>query len=1519
MEPVSFAVGIIGLAGLFSTCLEAAERVGSWREYDTDYRALQAQYNAQKLRLEKWGLATGLQDKEISDEHNSRLDDPQTSTTIKDLLLAIDGVCRGEDKSLLNPSLGKEKQNSKPHLYPQDAPRDAPRDSKRDKLKWALGAKAKRVSQVEQFTSLVENLHNLIPIEVKYGPGDKRRNTTRDEAMENKEWTHELREILNRIETEMEDEIRRDIHGWLLGSASSNEIYEMFVEKRIEDTCDWVFSRPWFLDWVSSTFPDQQAKILWMNGPAGFGKSIICARIAHHLSSQLEDPLGHFFISSDFENRKDPFVAIRTWLSQILHNPAVFALVREIWSGRPEQKASRGDTLKLFHDIVTAVPRCTFVLDGLDECCWSGDGQDFLDDNPIIEFLNALRKAVVGTSTRILIVSRDEPEIRTCLADDAETQDVSVYQYKIRPEDVQPDVEAFSRSVVNRKLASRPGATREDIAQRLAKQCNGQFLWVKMQEDHLRSGKSQKKLEQAINSTPPGLEHTYDRNWMRISKLPEDDRDRVVSLLRWAAFAFRPLSVSEVAGALSISQDCDEVQIDELPDSIDQEYINTEILELCGSLIEVRASHAECDPGLRTVHLAHFSVKEYLLRNLNGQGGVLRTNASLIKSIEIMENTLLAKMCLCYVDCEYVWQSSPNEKVGKMLTSFRDYAAGSWHQHAHIGNLHGDDLVERINHLFDTQNTNWSFWREWFDLNDEVGGIPIDSNKSDDSVDSQTEESHPVLKSAIQSSSTSPLYYASSLGFVETTQLLLNKTFPVNETGFFGRTPLIAAARRGHLEIVEKLISYGADLTIKNDDGNDALSLASFWGHYEVVKLLLQKSTNLANSEALHNAAQGNEPRVAQLLLESGADIELLDSYGDTALHDASQNEDTEIAQILLKHGAKINCRDRRGWTPVNNASYHGFLKLVKILVQKGADVEIPNENGFTAMLSASGRGHTEVVRLLLDHGANFEHQTVSGWTAVNLAANGGSSEIVKLLVEKGADIEIPSKDGQTPLNSAATQREVNIVRLLIEHGANLTTQDHLGWTALNSASSTGSLEVVQMLLEKNVDVNIPNNEGWTPLNAASRSGNSEIVRLLLRYGANINQSTYSGVTPLMVAIYESNFGVSKLLVEAGADTNYKFGDGNPALMLASQRGNLDIVKLLLEHNADVMVKGISEETALTRASQKGHLEIAKLLLEYGAVTDSRDSYGWTPLLDASDNGHLGIVKLLIDNGAEITASSKIGYTALHHACQSGHLPIVEFLLESGADIYVGDNFGFLPLHTASFHGSIQIVKALTNRTLHQYQGESTSVSDAHSDSYCIDPRFLETVLNPRNVLNRTPLFYAAMYGHKDVVAVLLSNSSPSIRDRYGATPLFVAVRRGHVNVAKQLLAVSKEKSDFEDGLGRNLLWWAAGSRQDGMVDIVRQFAQEIGIDNPQPSEGKDCVAIKSSDELADKYCTVCARDIDASYLKCEICEQFGACFQCVAFKVECFDSSHTWKLQEPPQADYGVSENSNEGGDEEV
>jgi hypothetical protein len=100
--------------------------------------------------------------------------------------------------------------------------------------------------------------------------------------------------------------------------------------------------------------------------------------------------------------------------------------------------------------------------------------------------MKALAGATTNQATRVLIVSRDEPEIRACLS--RETRTV-YFEYRITPEDVvEFDIMSFSRNIIHRRLSKKSDTMKEDIIQKLAGRSNGQFIWIKMLEDSLRGG-----------------------------------------------------------------------------------------------------------------------------------------------------------------------------------------------------------------------------------------------------------------------------------------------------------------------------------------------------------------------------------------------------------------------------------------------------------------------------------------------------------------------------------------------------------------------------------------------------------------------------------------------------------------------------------------------------------------------------------------------------------------------------------------------------------------------------------------------------------------------------------------------------------------------------------------------------------------------------------------------------------------------------------------------------------------------
>ncbi|KAK2016068.1 ankyrin-1, partial [Colletotrichum eremochloae] len=394
--------------------------------------------------------------------------------------------------------------------------------------------------------------------------------------------------------------------------------------------------------------------VLWINGPAGFGKTILCARLVEILSATLQTPVAHFFLSSKFESRDDPFMALRSWTADVTFgNEAALDVVYKRRLGQHEQVAARATLVRLFREVVQTVPFCSFVLDGLDECTRLGESRG--GANSVARFLIELKQAVADTTARIMVISRNEPEIRHGLS-----QFPGFAEYRISPEDVHADNIAYSRSIVDNKLSNKDDSTRYSIAQKMAIRCNGQFQWLKMQEDLLRKGRNRKQLEKDIDVAPAGLDGLYDRNWERIEGLRHEERTRTFSLLRWAAFSVRPLTVFELTGAVLVDEDCDDLPLDEFPDSVDEDYVDSEILGLCGSLIEIQGSQSPA--GLRKVHLAHFSVKEYLLCKIPSRGTVLLANEKLRALNESIERTVLAKLCLQYIMFPSVWDNSLAEE-----------------------------------------------------------------------------------------------------------------------------------------------------------------------------------------------------------------------------------------------------------------------------------------------------------------------------------------------------------------------------------------------------------------------------------------------------------------------------------------------------------------------------------------------------------------------------------------------------------------------------------------------------------------------------------------------------------------------------------------------------------------------------------------------------------------------------------------------------------------------------------------
>ena len=130
-----------------------------------------------------------------------------------------------------------------------------------------------------------------------------------------------------------------------------------------------------------------------------------------------------------------------------------------------------------------------------------------------------------------------------------------------------------------------------------------------------------------------------------------------------------------------------------------------------------------------------------------------------------------------------------------------------------------------------------------------------------------------------------------------------------------GSLALCSAALRGHTDMVDYLISKGADVNLPNRHGDLPLHLASRLDQIDVAKLLLKNGAaiNKTMSTSKENAAihSAHSPAMIKLLLDNGADIDLQNSAGKTALINVASSNNLQLAELLINLGSNPNLKDR--------------------------------------------------------------------------------------------------------------------------------------------------------------------------------------------------------------------------------------------------------------------------------------------------------------------------------------------------------------------------------------------------------------------------------------------------------------------------------------------------------------------------------------------------------------------------------------------------------------------------------
>jgi ankyrin repeat protein len=278
-------------------------------------------------------------------------------------------------------------------------------------------------------------------------------------------------------------------------------------------------------------------------------------------------------------------------------------------------------------------------------------------------------------------------------------------------------------------------------------------------------------------------------------------------------------------------------------------------------------------------------------------------------------------------------------------------------------------------------------------------------------------------------------------------------------------------------------------------------------------------------------------------------------------------------------------------------------------------------------------------------------------------------------------------------------------------------------------------------------------------LHDAIQKGDVAKVKTLISNNKElIHMNSEKGQTPLHLAVQKGNKEIVDFLISQGADINARDGEGNTPLISAISLKKTDIAKFLLSKGADVRIKNAHNELPVILALMHGLDELVEPILDNGQDVNEYFEGNMSILLMATLAGSKEVIKLLVDRGADVNAAAQegdVGITPMYAAIFLGHTDVADLFLSKGVDKDFREKpTGRSLLHIATLKGVRDMVALLVN---------------AGYDINAMDNR------------EKTPLHYAARYGHKKIAEFLIQNGAraKNLKENFGISPLLKRKLKG--------------------------------------------------------------------------------------------------------------------------------------------
>ena len=251
----------------------------------------------------------------------------------------------------------------------------------------------------------------------------------------------------------------------------------------------------------------------------------------------------------------------------------------------------------------------------------------------------------------------------------------------------------------------------------------------------------------------------------------------------------------------------------------------------------------------------------------------------------------------------------------------------------------------------------------------------------------------------------------------------------------------------------------------------------------------------------MHVAAlniRGDSIKMVQHLLNAGADVNAVDSEGNTPLFHAVMESDPAMVTLMLGAGAQVNVKNHHGMTPLHEAAAYGALDNVKLLLKAGADATAESKEKETPLHGAAMAGNVEIMQLLVAAGADVNAREIDGLSVLGrAAAYQTSANPILYLISQGADVGGGTHSGNKPLHHAAMRGNTDVMNALLDAGADINMPGVGNVTPLCLAVMKEMIPSVQLLLSRGASCCCNGDSGELLFSLVLKMENAQIIQLM--------------------------------------------------------------------------------------------------------------------------------------------------------------------------------------------------------------------------------------------------------------------------------------------------------------------------------------------------------------------------------------------------------------------------------------